>query len=296
VTAGIAVDRVYHFHRFGDWTSTYAGLYSQHIAEVRAHSPVPLDGAFNDPAYPWTTPVLDGVISGFVSPRWGLLWFDGMALLAAYLFARFFRRWDRIVWIWTGTAMAYLAVYLVFYGRYYEPGGGPAWGDRYAEVPLLLLSLLGVFMAAQSWRWQTAFDRTVTLALSGAAAIVQIASGVFYYGLEAEQLYQGCGSRWTILQRLHNIATLLQGRAPNSDCVRPNSQWMWDPYVFPAALARTALRGPTGRLLLWSAWTGGLIVVLLLAGWLLALWRQSASAAPLTGAAPEPEPQPEPAR
>lgn len=285
VAVGIAIDRVYQFARFGDWTSTYAGLYFKHVADVRAHGAAPLVGAFNDPAFPWTTSLADSLPGYVVSPRWGLPWFDGMAVLALYLFARFFRFWGRIERIYMGTAIALLGVYALFYGRYFEPAGWAAWGNRYLEVPAILLSVLGVLLLFRSWSRHAVADRAIALAVCAASTVVQLASGFFYYGLESTQIARGCGSNWMIVQRLRNIATYLHGRMPDSDCVPANLQWMWDPYVFPAAIARATLKGATGRAVLWSLWAGALLVVLLLAGWLVAHWRQAARSLPARGVA-----------
>jgi hypothetical protein len=276
ITAGVVIDRVYQFVRFGDWTSTYLGLYSKRVAEVRAHSPVPLEGAFNDPAFPWTLPIQDGALSAFVSPRWGLLWFDAMVPLLCYLLLRFGRHLPRAERIFAGMGAVYLAAVVLFYGRYYEPAGWTSWGDRYAEVPIVFLSILGVLILVQTWQLHRAIDRAIVLLLAGVAIATQLVSGVFYAGLEAQQFLQGCGSKWILLQRLRNIATFWHGRAPNSDCVLPAQQWLWDPYVFPGVLARIAVKGATGQTLLWTAWAGAALAVLALAAWTLSTPGQTA--------------------
>ncbi len=262
--------------RFGEWTGTYAGLYFRRVAEIRQHSAAPLGGAFNDPRFPWTTPPWDGVLGAFVSPRWGLVWFDGMLVLAAYLFVRFYRVWNPTFRMLVLASAAHLGVYALFYGRYYEPAGWPGWGDRYLEVPALFLSVYGVFMLFRSWRLQNRLDRAVSVLICAAACIVQLASGVFLPALEEVQLDRGCGDRWVILQRFRNIGALWHGVAPGSDCVPADSRWYWDPYVFPGALARVATRTDGQRYLLWSAWACGVVVVLLLAGRLVLQWRQQA--------------------
>lgn len=275
LVVGVAVDRVYHFLRFGEWASTYAGLYFKQVAQIRQRSLEPLRGAFNDPSFPWTTPLQDGVLGVFVSPKWGVVWFDCLVVLALYLFVRFFRLWDKLTKAYFCAGVLYLVTYAFFYGRYYEPAGWGAWGNRYLEVPAIFMSVLGVFMLFHSWSVQRAADRAVSLALCGASVTVQLASGVFAYSLEIVQLQQGCGSQWIILQRFQNIATLLREGGPGHDCVDATKLWLWDLNVFAGTLVRTAAKTAAERQLIWSVWAAGLAVVLTLAGYLLIVRRRS---------------------
>lgn len=272
---GLFVDRVYHFLRFGEWASTYAGLYFQQVAQIRQRSLEPLRGAFNDPSFPWTTPIWDGVIGAFVSPKWGVVWFDCMVVLALYLFVRFFRLWDKLTKTYFCAGIIYLVVYAFFYGRYYEPAGWGAWGNRYLEVPAIFLSVLGVFMLFRSWSVQRVADRAVSLILCGASVIVQLASGIFSSSLEIVQLQHGCGSQWIVLQRFRNIATVLREGGPGYDCLSTDQHWMWDLNVFAGTLARTAAKTAAERQFIWSVWAAGLVVVLILVGWLLIVRRRS---------------------
>ena len=275
LVVGVAVDRLYHFFRFGEWASTYAGLYFQQVAQIRQRSIEPLRGAFNDPSFPWTTPIQEGVIGVFVSPKWGVVWFDCMVVLALYLFVRFFRLSDKLTRAYFCAGVVYLVAYAFFYGRYYEPAGWGAWGNRYLEVPAIFMSVLGVFMLFRSWSVQGAFDRAVSLTLCGVSVIVQLASSIFSASLEIVQFQQGCGSQWIILQRFLNIVTFLREGGPGHDCVDADKYWLWDFSVFAGALARTAAKTAAERQLIWSVWAAGLVVVLILAGWLLIVRRRS---------------------
>jgi hypothetical protein len=275
VAVALIVDRLYHHHRFGSWGGTYAGLYFRRVAALRAASPVPLAAPFGDPAFPWTTPLGDGVAQALVSPEWGLVWFDGMAVLAVYLYLRFARTVGRTATILLLAALALLAGYLLFYARYYEPAGWGAWGNRYLEVPAVVLSLLGVAMLVRTWPLHRPADRAISLLLCGGAIVVQLASAVFSHSLEITQLLAGCGSRWIVAQRLRNVASLLAGHPPAAGCGAAVPDWQRDPSVFAAAVIRHSAENPARQHLAAAAWGVGFCLLVGAVWRFVALWRRS---------------------
>jgi hypothetical protein len=99
---------------------------------------------------------------------------------------------------------------VAFYAKYFDWSGDVAWGDRFITVPLHLMCMVGISLAAEGWVALSFPSRLAVAAICIIALTVQLASVVFLPALETEQ-EQTYGHRsFVIGQRFENIAGLLR--------------------------------------------------------------------------------------
>jgi hypothetical protein len=196
-------DRLYQFHRFGTWTTTYLQYVTAEQHRLNPSLPA---------AWPWSTPFHVGVLGPLISPEKSIFLFDPLIVLAVVLVALGWNHLNSSVKAYTASAFFLVVIYICFYARYFEWSGNFAWGDRYVSsavemaafisVPLLLKNR--VYLARPIWIFG--------LFLIGASLIVQLASLAFWLPLE---IYQGDDfghPQWVIWLRFKNIVAFALGK------------------------------------------------------------------------------------
>jgi len=201
--AFLAMDRMYHFHRFGRWLGTYQHIMGEQLRAIHPELP---------PSFPFSTPLLVGVRGALFSPERSIFLFEPLLILALGLAVALWPRLSLLVRAVLATATGLLAVYVFFYARYWAWHGASAWGDRYLTVPTQLVALLALAVLARHARDLGRPLRAAAAGLVALAVVIQLGSVVFWYLLEESQHAHGLGTRFTVAQRAVNIAAGILGR------------------------------------------------------------------------------------
>lgn len=192
------LERLYHHHRFGDWTSTYFKLIKEQWPELDA------TGNF------WTG------LQGFMfSPNESVWLFDPLALAGLILiFGAVIQRKVSLLSpavLVAGGSLGVLAVYVLFYSPISFWNGASAWGSRYTTTPMQILSAL-----AAAWTWQSWPDlkkgvRITLISVVFLTVFLQLLSILFWHNLEEIQLKVRPEAWGVIGQRGINAAAKLTG-------------------------------------------------------------------------------------
>jgi hypothetical protein len=274
VLAPFAVaDRAYQTWRFGSPWSTYIHEFGAHHRAL--HPDAPAD-------FPFSTPFPQGALGPFLSPHRSFLLTDPLVLATTALAATGWRRWRPTIRWFLAAIASLLFADVAFHAAYYDWAGAAAWGDRFVTVPVQLLAMLAVPLAASGWRSSGRLARTGFAALAAAALAIQGLSVVFWFNLEEAQALHAGRPVLLVLQRARNVLAVAAGRFDawglsypgfTPRATRPNFlPFLLDGYLPPRVL-----------LLLQSAW-------MVAAGVLVAWVARSAATAwrAALGAAPDP--------
>jgi hypothetical protein len=250
--ATVAIDRLYHFHRFGTFFGTYLDLFAQEQRRLKPALP---------PDFPFSESFSTGFFGPFVSIRKSIFLFDPTVLFAAaglldLLPASRGRRLPPTRAILIG-ALIQLLVVVAFYAKYFDWSGDVAWGDRFITVPLHLMCMVGISLAVESWVAMSLPSRLVVGALCIIALFVQLASIVFLPALEAEQEETYGHQSFVIGQRFENIAGLFTGqlqseanKSPHWDAAKSSLAPFTLGDLLPGRLSRRAVQLTWGVLVL----------------------------------------------
>ncbi|HME35811.1 MAG TPA: hypothetical protein VKF84_11275 [Candidatus Sulfotelmatobacter sp.] len=199
----LAVDRWYHFYRFGSWTGTYLVLFAK---EQRLQDPtLPAN-------FPWSTPFHEGVLGALFKPEKSIFLFDPLLVLALVLLVLLWKRLATEVRAYAVTSLLLLAGYLSFYARYAYWAGDFSWGDRYVSSAVEMVALLAVPLLVRyranlsPWIWRGG------LVLIAASLVIQIASLAFWLPLEIYQMETLGHPTFVIGLRFKNIAAFTLGK------------------------------------------------------------------------------------
>jgi hypothetical protein len=183
-----ATERLYQYHRFGNWLGNYYGIRSVGRGEAV-----------------FSTDRWSGLWQSLILPDNSIVLFDPLlplALLALWLFRR---RLTSPVRAHAAASLALLAGYLYLYSAFSSPTGETSWGDRYVHVQVTLVAMLAVPCILD--HGSKAMIRT-GLAIAGVSVAVQLASLLAAMPLEAAQ-----GSLWVIPRRFANVWLIVSGGA-----------------------------------------------------------------------------------
>jgi hypothetical protein len=207
LSLAVLIDRLYQFHRFGTFYGTYLSLFAEEQRRINPMLPAdfPFSGSFSV-----------GFFGPFVSLRKSIFLYDptillGMAGLLRFLPASRRRQFSVAHAILIGTFIQLLLV-VSFYAKYFDWAGDVAWGDRFITVPLHIMCMVGIALAAESWVALSFPSRLLIAAICLVALSVQLASIVFLPALETEQESTHSHSAFIIGQRFENIDQLFTGK------------------------------------------------------------------------------------
>ncbi|MBS1802607.1 MAG: hypothetical protein JST28_04540 [Acidobacteria bacterium] len=197
------LDRLYQFHRFGSWTTTYAGLVAK---ETIARDPsLPRN-------WPWTTPWHQGFLGALFTPEKSIFLFDPLIVLALVLIGLHWRRMQPVVRAYAVASCLMLLLYLSFYARYFAWAGDFAWGDRYVSTAVELVALLAIPLLLKYRHEAARFVWPFGLVLLCASLFIQIESLMFWLPLEIYQQETLGHPTWVLALRAKNILAFELGK------------------------------------------------------------------------------------
>jgi len=201
--AGLLVDRLYQYQRFGSFWNSYISVFA-----LEQHK---LDPTLS-PNFPWTTPLHVGILGPLISPEKSIFLFDPL-LIVALLFAVF--QWRRLapeIKAYLSAGFILVALYILFYARYYDWSGDFAWGDRYVSTAVQLVAFISVPLLL---RYRAEIGRsfwTAGLTLLAVSVVIQLSSVAFWCPLEIYQMETLGHPTFVIGLRLENIAAFTFGK------------------------------------------------------------------------------------
>ncbi len=237
-------DRFYQFIRFGSFATTYVGECYDY---VRLRNPSLPE------SFPFSTPFATGFLGPLVSVHKSVFLYDPLlvgaipVLLAAKSAVRSFAV------LFAGIAL----FFILFYSTYFSWFGGSSWGNRFTTVPVNLMALAGIAVAAESWPRLRPNVRRLLAALACFAVALQLMSTVFWYNLEIQQADRDQARPAHVVARPANIARKIAGSG--DQWVRSSRLGVPNYMPFLAEHARGGSALLTG---LQFAWGIGAILVL----------------------------------
>ena len=197
------LDRLYQYYRFGSFFNTYVSIVAR---EARQRDPnLPIN-------YPWETPFHVGFFGALFAPEKSVFLFDPLLVLMILLVVVAWKRFSPAVKAYVITGFALLLAYISFYARYTVWSGDFAWGDRYVSTSVELAALLAVPLLLRHHFVVGKFVWRAGIVLCIAAAVVQIASLMFWLPLEIYQMETLGHPTFVIALRLKNIVAFALGK------------------------------------------------------------------------------------
>jgi hypothetical protein len=202
------IDRIYQYVRFGSWTNTYVDIFAQEQRQMNPNLPAsfPFNGTW----------IHEGINSGVLGPFFALeksiFLFDPMLLLMLLLAVLLWKRSALAIRAFVVATLVLVALYVVFYARYYWWAGDFAWGDRYISSAVELATLLTLPLLL---RYRQVLGRTVwrlAVIVTAASVTIQCASLAFWLPLEIYQMDTLGHATFVIFLRFKNIAAFALGR------------------------------------------------------------------------------------
>jgi hypothetical protein len=229
-----AIDRLYQFKRFGEWTSTYIDVLARQIRQgtvIYYYENI-------DTKWPFNLPRLTGLSNVLFSPEKSIFIYDpllvvliGVVLIRRFNLGQAKQIYSRSAYLISWTVC--LGLYLYGYSNVIFWGGDSSWGARYHTMPIQMLCLLAIPLFVEKivamkkvWQW------LITLGLV-VALCTQLMSIIFPYALEIIQ--QNCnGSSFRLGQRTLNLVAFLTGGVNvNPQCTGLTSSQLEVPYFWP---------------------------------------------------------------
>ena len=202
------IDRIYQYVRFGSWTNTYVDVFAQEQLQINPTLPAsfPFNGTWIHGG------IHSGLLGPFLAPEKSVFLFDPMFPLILLLTALLWRQLTPTIRAFLAAAFVLLALYVVFYARYYWWAGDFAWGDRYISSAVELATLLALPLLL---RYRQVLGRTVwrlAVIVSAASVAIQCASLSFWLPLEIYQMDTLGHPTFVVFLRFKNIAAFALGR------------------------------------------------------------------------------------
>lgn len=202
------IDRVYQYVRFGSWTNTYVDVFAQE--QRRMNPALPASFPFNGT---WIHGgIHSGLLGPFLAPEKTVFLFDPMLPLMLLLTVFLWKRLTPAIRAFVVATLVLLALYVVFYARYYWWAGDFAWGDRYISSAVELATLLALPLLL---RHRQTLGRNVcrlALAITAASVAIQCASLAFWLPLEIYQMDTLGHPTFVVFLRFKNIAAFVLGK------------------------------------------------------------------------------------
>ena len=174
IAAGLLGDRLYHFWRFGEWTSNYMAMSGELARQLAL--PVP-------EGFPFSNAFWVGMTGPFVSLHKSMFLFDPLLLIALVAAVSNWRRLRSPIRLLAIATVAGVLMMAAGYARYYNWSGISGWGDRFLTTWVWVGCLLAVPMLIES-----GVRRRAIAALAAIAMSLQLCSIVFPSWLEEMQL------------------------------------------------------------------------------------------------------------
>lgn len=249
VAAGIAVDRIYHFARFGEWTSNYMHMFGDLARQLEL--PVPA-------GFPLSNDFWVGMTGPFISLQASVFLFDPLLVVAAIAIAFRWKQMRPPVRLMALAAAAGILIVVTGYARYYNWSGLASWGNRFLTTWVWMACLLAVPVLLE-----LNVRRRTIAALAALAMTLQLCSLVFPAWIEEVQLGMqvpiraevmtvpdGRLDHFVIAQRLRNIVATASGASTFHPPILPVLMPLQSLPPWAALLARLGWCASA----IWIAW------------------------------------------
>ena len=200
---GLLVDRLYQYERFGSLLNTYVSIFAAEQRKIYPDLPA---------GFPWTTPLRVGLLGPLVSPEKSVFLFDPLVILTVLLAVFLWRRMAPEIRAYLCTGLVLVAVYVLFYARFYDWSGDFAWGDRYVSTAVQLVAFISVPLLLRHQGEMARFLWATGIAVIVMSVLVQVASVFFWFPLEIYQMMTLGHPTFVVGLRFKNIAAFLLGK------------------------------------------------------------------------------------
>jgi hypothetical protein len=199
----VIIDRLYQYHRFGSFFSTYVTLLAEQQKKYDTSLP---------PNFPWSTPLHVGVLGPLITPEKSIFLFDPLIILTLLLSLLLWKRFRPEVKAFLIAGSWLLAIYILFYARYFVWSGDFAWGDRYITTPVQLLAVISIPLLLRHISDVGKVVRRFSIAVAIISVAIQLSSVVFWHPLEIHQMETLGHPTLVVGLRFKNIAAIVLGK------------------------------------------------------------------------------------
>ncbi|MFI5107082.1 MAG: hypothetical protein ACHP79_19330, partial [Terriglobales bacterium] len=180
LACAFALERWYQYVRFGDFFSTYTGIFAKQLRPVNA-----------PPSYPFSYPFWKGFFGALSSGDKSILLFDPLLVVLLLVVVWSWRNLDRSLKRVLGWLTLLLILYVGGSAKFYAFGGDVAWGDRYVVMPVQLLCLFAVPLLLAQSKTLPASGKMALWTIVAASILLQAASTTLAPNLEVVQRRMG---------------------------------------------------------------------------------------------------------
>jgi hypothetical protein len=259
----LVFDRIYQYYRFGSIFNTYLSVLAEQQRKVDPSLP---------PDFPWNTPLHEGVLGPLITPEKSIFLFDPLVLLTLLLSFLLWKRSRPEIKAFLVAALSLLAIYILFYAKYYDWSGDFAWGDRHITTPVQLLAMISIPLLLRHRPNLGTIVWQLGMAIAIVGVGIQLASVVFWHPLEIHQMETLGHPTFVVGLRFKNIAAVILGKADewglsNEDTREVDGIHSNTPYFLPFLLKKDGSVSKTiadGLIAAWLVALATLIAVLLL--------------------------------
>ena len=198
------IERLYHYYRFGSFFHTDQQIFAGQFQRM-------FPGLTLEPGWPWSISFWTGFLGPLITPEKSIFLFDPLLVLTLVLSFLFWKRFAPDTKAYVTALVLLLLSYIVFYAKYYNWGGNPAWGDRFVTTPVQLLAMISVPLlmryrsALNPWVWKWG------KAVAAISVTIQIASVFFWPRLELQQMGTFGHPTFVVGLRFRNIVAFATG-------------------------------------------------------------------------------------
>jgi hypothetical protein len=200
VIVALLLDRWYQWHRFGEFFSTYIGVFGRQAQPTDAPD-----------SFPFSYPFLNGFWGAFFSPDKSIFLFDPLLVVLLMVVVLVWQKIERTLRTAILSFLVLLLLYIGTYATYFDFGGDVAWGHRFVTLPVQLLCLFSVPLLLRFAYTLTAVVRRAAWALVIGSVMLQAASTAVAPNLEVLQREMGY-SHGVIVNRGLNLLDLAEDR------------------------------------------------------------------------------------
>ena len=213
------IERLYQYHRFGSFTTTYFGVAAAEAKLLNPSLPA---------AFPFEKPFLPGFLGALFSPEKSVFLFDPLILLLILILVTSWKSIDMTIKAYIVAGCILLLAYISFYAKYTVWSGDFAWGDRYVSTGVQLVAFVTVPLLLQHRKH---LGRLYWLGISiiATSLVIQIASLAFWLPLEIYQMESFGHPTFVIALRMKNIVAFATHNMAAWGLITPAmSQDPWD--------------------------------------------------------------------
>ncbi|MGB9070489.1 MAG: hypothetical protein WCC21_18115 [Candidatus Acidiferrales bacterium] len=247
----LALDRAYHWYRFGSVFGTYIGAFGHE--QRMLHPALPK-------AFPFETPFHTGFFGALFTPEKSIFLFDPLLVLTLILSAVAWRRFRPEIRAYLIACGALLGAYICFYAKFTVWSGDFAWGDRYVSTAAQMVAFVSVPLMMRHGAEIGKAVRTMGVVLIAAAVLVQLSSVMFWCPLEIYQMDTLGHPTLVIALRMKNIVAFSLGKMDEWGLT--NDSMTYDPWDYQHITAFNFLPFLLARIGKAAGWAVDLITAI----------------------------------